>query len=88
MATSVDVLNMLLPEGGWIISGDDFEGITWVDERPRCTEAEFNAGFAQWDAWKSEQDAAAEVAKAAAETKLAALGLTTDDLKALGLGGN
>jgi hypothetical protein len=28
------------------------------------------------------------VAKATAETKLAALGLTTDDLKALGLGGN
>ena len=27
-------------------------------------------------------------AKAAAETKLAALGLTADDLKALGLGGN
>lgn len=29
-----------------------------------------------------------ETAKAAAEAKLAALGLTTDDLKALGLGGN
>jgi hypothetical protein len=29
-----------------------------------------------------------EAAKASAETKLAALGLTTDDLKALGLGGN
>ena len=31
---------------------------------------------------------AAEAAKTAAEAKLAALGLTTDDLKALGLGGN
>jgi hypothetical protein len=30
----------------------------------------------------------AMVAKAAAEAKLAALGLTADDLKALGLGGN
>lgn len=30
----------------------------------------------------------AESAKAAATAKLAALGLTTDDLKALGLGGN
>lgn len=29
-----------------------------------------------------------KAAKAAAETKLAALGLTADDLKALGLGGN
>ena len=31
---------------------------------------------------------AAEAAKATAQAKLAALGLTTDDLKALGLGGN
>jgi hypothetical protein len=45
---------------------------------------------------KAETDAAeylvkkenADKAKAIAEAKLAALGLTTDDLKALGLGGN
>lgn len=85
MATGLDVLNMLLPEGGWIIAGNDFDGITFVDERPRCTEAEFKAGFAQWDAWKAEQDAKAEADKALATAKLEALGLTADDLKALGL---
>jgi|688.fasta_scaffold1081315_1 hypothetical protein len=88
MAKGVDVLNMLCPAGGWIIVGDDFDGITFVDERPRCTKAEFEAGFAQYDDWKAEQDAQAVAKKAAAEAKLAALGLTTDDLKALGLGGN
>jgi hypothetical protein len=88
MATGSDVLNMLLPQGGWILIGDDFDGITWVDERPRCTKAEFEAGFAQFDAWKAEQEAAVVAAKAAAEAKLAALGLTADDLKALGLGNN
>jgi hypothetical protein len=88
MATGSDVLNMLLPEGGWIISGDDFDGITWVDDRPRCTKAEFEAGFAQYDAWKAEQDAALAADKASSTAKLEALGLTTDDLKALGLGGN
>jgi hypothetical protein len=35
-----------------------------------------------------EAQAAAESAKIVAQAKLAALGLTTDDLKALGLGGN
>lgn len=35
---------------------------------------------------KAEKDAAEIAKKAAAEAKLAALGLTTDDLKALGLG--
>jgi hypothetical protein len=85
MATGTNVLEMLLPEGGWILIGDDFDGITFVDERPRCTKAQFEAGFAQWDAWKAEQDAKAEADKAAAQAKLAALGLTADDLKALGL---
>jgi len=37
---------------------------------------------------KVEAEIAAQTAKEAAEVKLAALGLTTDDLKALGLGGN
>jgi hypothetical protein len=49
------------------------------------TKEQFIAGFAQVDAWKSEQDANAEANKLAAQAKLAALGLTTDDLKALGL---
>ena len=85
MASGGDVLAMLLPKGGWIISGDDFDSVIWVDERPRCTKAEFEAGFAQYDAWKAEQDAQRVSKKAAAEAKLAALGLTADDLKALGL---
>ncbi len=85
MATGKNVLEMLCPAGGWIIYGDDFNGITWVDDRPRCSKAEFNAGFAQYDAWKAEQDAQAAADKASATAKLEALGLTSDDLKALGL---
>jgi len=85
MATATQVLEMLLPEGGWIISGNDFDSITWVDDRPRCTKAEFETGFAKYDAWKAEQDAAQAAKKTAAENKLAALGLTAEDLKALGL---
>ena len=85
MASGSDVLAMLLPQGGWIIYGDDFDTIVWVDERPRCAKAQFEAGFAQYDAWKVEQDAIKAQAKASAEAKLAALGLTADDLKALGL---
>jgi len=85
MDTSNEVMSMLCPAGGWIMYDNDFDGITWVDDRPRCTKAEYEAGFAQYDAWKAEQDAAKEAAKEAAQAKLAALGLTTDDLKALGL---
>ena len=85
MATGTDVLNMLLPQGGWIIVGDDFDSITWVDERPKCTEAKFKAGFAQFDAWKADQEASKLAAKDLAQAKLSALGLTANDLEALGL---
>ena len=85
MAKGAEVLSMLCPAGGWILTGNDFDGITWVDDSPRCTKTEFDAGFAQYDAWKAEQDAKAEADKVAAQAKLAALGLTADDLKALGL---
>jgi hypothetical protein len=85
MATACDVLSMLCPAGGWIIVGNDFDGITWVDDRPRCTKAEFEAGFAQYDVWKAEKEAEIVAKKAAAQAKLTALGLTLDDLAALGL---
>ena len=78
------VLEMLRPNGGWIMVGDDYEGITFPECEP-LTKQEYEAGFAKYDAWKAEQDAAKAAKKAAAEAKLAALGLTTDDLKALGL---
>jgi hypothetical protein len=80
MATATQVLEMLLPQGGWIISGEDFDSITWVDDRPRCTKEEFEAGFAQYDAWKAEQDSAKAAQKAAL---LDRLGITEDEAKLL-----
>jgi hypothetical protein len=84
MAQAYEVLQLLIPNGGWVITGDTYEGIEFIDATP-ITKAQFEAGFAQYDAWKAEQDAKAEADKAAAQAKLAALGLTADDLKALGL---
>ena len=75
---------MLLPNGGWYISGDNYEGIAFLNCKP-ITKAQFDAGFTQYDAWKADQDAKAKADKSAAQSKLAALGLTADDLKALGL---
>jgi len=80
MANGSDVLNMLLPQGGWIIAGNDFNTIIWVDDRPRCTESEFEAGFSQYEVLKAEQEAKVEADKAAL---LAKLGLTADELKTL-----
>lgn len=84
MVTGGDVLFMLRPNGGWIIDGNDYQTIQWIACDP-LTETEFNAGFIEYPIWKATQDAQQAAAKAQAEAKLEALGLTTDDLKALGL---
>jgi serine/threonine protein kinase HipA of HipAB toxin-antitoxin module len=79
MAKGSDVLNMLIPNGGWAITGNDYEGIQFIEAEP-ITKAEFEAGFAQYDAWKTEQD----VAKAQAKTALLAqLGITEEQAKLL-----
>jgi hypothetical protein len=84
MAKSFEVLAMLIPDGGYVQYGTEYEGIQFLECEP-ITKAQYEAGFTQYDAWKAEQDATKAATKAAAETKLAALGLTSDDLKALGL---
>ena len=83
MAKGYEVLQMLIPNGGWYMSGDDYEGITFLECEP-ITKAQFTAGIAQYDAWKDEQDAQAAVNKAALLTRL---GITADEFKTL-LGGN
>jgi hypothetical protein len=84
MATTSEVLGFLIPNGGYIARGDEFEGIEFIDCEP-ITKAQFEAGFAQTDAWKAQQEAALAADKVNAMSKLEALGLTADDLKALGL---
>ena len=69
MSKGSDVLAMLLPNGGWIMTGNEYDGIEFIDCEP-ITKAEFTAGFAKYDAWKSEQDAAKAAAKAAVLERL------------------
>ena len=85
MAKGSDVLEMLLPNGGWTIIDNAFDSIIYDAGVTPVAKADFDAGFAKYDAWKADQDAKVEAAKESAQAKLAALGLTADDLKALGL---
>lgn len=85
MATPAEVLSFLIPDGGYVLTGDSYEGLTFVECEP-ITKKEFTDGFAKYDAWKANQDKLRADKKAAAEAKLVALGLTAEDLKALGLG--
>jgi hypothetical protein len=79
MATINDVLGFLIPNGGYVARGDDYEGIEFLECEP-ITKEQFEAGFAQYDAWKAEQDAAKAAQKAAL---LDRLGLTEQEAKLL-----
>ena len=79
MAKGSEVLSMLIPTGGWVITGNDWDGVQFIEATP-ITQAQFEAGFAQYDAWKAEQDAKATADKAAL---LAKLGITADEAKLL-----
>ena len=79
MAKGGDVLSMLIPQGGWVITESDYDSIQWLECEP-ITRAEFEAGLANYDSWKSEQDAKAAADKA---DLLAKLGITADEAKML-----
>ena len=69
----------------WTLNGDDYSGLTWLSDTPKPTKAKLDG---LWNEVESEITAEVEAkaqAKATAEGQLAALGLTTDDLRALGL---
>jgi hypothetical protein len=85
VAKSYEVLSFLRPNGGYIQVGTDYEGITFEPHCEPFTKKEYEAGFGAYDAWVIEQEAEQAAAKAAAEAKLEALGITADDLRALGL---
>lgn len=69
----------------WVLDGDDYSGLSWLSESNKPTKKQLD------DLWPivqkeiADEIVAKQNAKAAAEAKLAALGLTSDELKALGL---
>jgi hypothetical protein len=85
MARPNEVANMLANGAEYVMRGENYSDIDWLSNKPAFTETQFEAGFAKYDAWKAEQDATQVTAKANAQAKLAALGLTVEDLQALGL---
>jgi len=75
MATASDVMAMLMPDGGYVLVGDNYEGLTILTDQ-KISKKQFDDGFAAFDTWKAQQDAAKAAAKAAL---LAKLGITADE---------
>lgn len=75
----------LRPGALWTLRGDDYANLEWESEGNPPTLAEIEAEIAQLPAKEKAETDKAGAAQAAVQAKLTALGLTTDDLKALGL---
>jgi hypothetical protein len=79
MAKSYEVLEMLIPDGGYVQSGDSFEGIDFINCEP-ITKKQYQDAFAKFDALKAKQATDLSKAKTALLEKL---GITEDEAKLL-----
>jgi hypothetical protein len=67
----------------WSLNGDSYDGLTWLSDTPKPTQAELDALWESTQTAVAAQEQAAKDIKASALAKLAALGLTQDEVKAL-----
>ena len=79
--TKILIINY--PNTQWTFNGDAYDGLTWLSDTPKPTQAELDA---LWESTLSAHNAKKEaetLAKESALSKLTALGLTQDEIKAL-----
>jgi hypothetical protein len=67
----------------WSLIGNDYETLNWLDSSSKPTQAELDALWESTQAAVTAKEQAAKDAKVSALAKLAALGLTQDEVKAL-----
>jgi hypothetical protein len=86
MSYLVKAIQLLKPNAEFSFQEEDYSTIKWdVLDGTAPTQAEIDDAIKQVKVNEKNEDKAKATAKATAEGKLAALGLTIDDLRALGL---
>lgn len=80
MAKGGDVLEMLIPTGGWVITGDDFDSIRYDEGVKPVTKKQFDDGFAAYDGWKASKQAEIQSRR---DTLLNRLGITSEEASLL-----
>jgi hypothetical protein len=67
----------------WTLNGNSYDGLDWLDASSKPTQAELDALWESTQAAVADKEQTAKDVKASALAKLAALGLTQDEVKAL-----
>lgn len=83
------VLTANYPDALWQLDGDTYEGLTWLSDTPKPTQQELDAAWPAVQQARADAVAADEAARQSAIDKLAALGLSVDEIRvAFGLAGS
>ena len=89
MTNYAAVLVANYPGSLWTLNGDTYEGLTWLSDTPKPTQQELDAAWPAVQQDRADAIAADAAAKQSAIDKLAALGLSVDEIRAaFGLEGN
>jgi DNA-binding NarL/FixJ family response regulator len=76
------VLAANYPDAEWQLNGDNYDGLTWLSDTPKPSQAELDAAWPAVQQAEADAVAAKETARQSAISKLAALGLTVDEISA------
>jgi hypothetical protein len=71
------------PGAEWTLIGNEYEGLDWLDDSPKPTQAELEAAWADLQETAAAEAEAKIAARESALAKLAALGLTQYEIEAL-----
>ena len=69
----------------WALNGDDYTGLVWLSDTPQPSQQTLDNLWLEVQNELLNEQTQLTTNKAVAQSKLEALGLTADDLKALGL---
>jgi len=82
MTDYIAVLEVNYPNAQWTLSGNDYDTLVWHDATPKPTQQELDAAWPAVQQAQADAVAAKETARQSAIDKLAALGLTVDEISA------
>ena len=83
MIDYTQILSTNYPTSQWSLAGNAYDGLTWLSDTPKPTQAELDALWESTQTAVAAKEQASKDVKASALAKLTALGLTQDEVKAL-----
>jgi hypothetical protein len=76
-----EILSMNYPGKEWVLTGNEYEGLEWLDDSPKPTKAELESQWGEVQAKLAADEQARVDAKTSTIAKLQALGLTLEEVK-------